>query len=108
MGAPQPLAPDELSRRQAAGEELVLVDVREPEEYELCRIEGSQLVPLGELSVRHSELDPDRPTVLICHHGIRSAGAALALAELGFEELYNLTGGVERWARDVDPSMPRY
>ena len=102
------LLPEDLARRLAAGEDLVLVDVREPGEFALCHIEGSLPLPLGELSVRHTELDPDRPTVLICHHGIRSAHAAAALLELGFEELYNLSGGVERWATDVDPGMPRY
>lgn len=108
MARLEPLAPADLAARLRAGEELVLVDVREPEEFALCRIEGSVPIPLGELAVRHVELDPDAPTVLICHHGIRSASAAAALADLGFEELYNLSGGVERWARDVDPGMPRY
>ncbi|MCP3915580.1 MAG: hypothetical protein GY711_08505 [bacterium] len=63
---------------------------------------------VGELSVRHVELDPDAPTVCICHHGIRSASAAMGLERLGFEAAFNLTGGVDRWAREVDSTMPRY
>ena len=103
-----PLSPLELKARLDAGDEFVLLDVREPEELAICQLPGVTAVPLGELSTRHVELDPDRPTVVICHHGIRSAHAAVALAELGFDELYNLSGGVDRWSRDVDPSFPRY
>ena len=65
------LEPTELRRRLDAGEELVLLDVREEDEWELCRIEGSVWIPMGELSVRHVELDPDRPLVVVCHHGVR-------------------------------------
>jgi rhodanese-related sulfurtransferase len=103
-----PIAPKELAVRLAAGDELVLLDVREDEELELCRITGATHIPMSELSVRHVELDPDRPTVCICHHGIRSASVAAALEGLDFTELYNLTGGVDQWAQDVEPGMARY
>jgi rhodanese-related sulfurtransferase len=103
-----PITPEDLARRLAAGEELVLLDVREPRELTICRIEGSTAIPMSELSVRHVELDPDLPTVCICHHGIRSAHVAAALARLDFAELYNLTGGIDRWAAEVDPAMRRY
>lgn len=102
------LTPAELARRLAAGEDLVLLDVREPEEIAICALPGALGIPLGELAVRHVELDPDRPTVVVCHHGIRSASAAVALEGLDFAEVYNLSGGVDRWAREVDPGMPRY
>jgi rhodanese-related sulfurtransferase len=102
------LTPAELQRRIDAGEDLVLLDVREPAELAICRIEGSVAIPMSELSVRHVELDPDRPTVCICHHGIRSASVAAALAHMEFAEVYNLSGGVERWATDIDPTMQRY
>ncbi len=108
MARLEPIAPRDLHQRLEAGEDLVLLDVREADEFAFCRIEGSVSVPLSELSVRHVELDPDLPTVCICHHGIRSASAAQALAHLGFDELYNLSGGVERWAAELDPRMPRY
>ena len=105
---PQPLDPPELKRRLDAGEKLVLLDVREAVETSVCLIEGSLEIPLSELSVRHVELDPDAATVCICHHGIRSAHAAAALAELGFDALFNLSGGIDRWAAEVEPSMARY
>ena len=106
--APVPLLPRDLAARLAAGEALVLLDVREPEELAICALPGVTHVPLGELAVRHVELDPDAPTVCICHHGVRSAHAAAGLARLGFTRLYNLVGGVDRWAKDVDRSMSRY
>lgn len=108
-GPPQPLSPTELAARLAAGDALVLLDVREPEEIAICALPGITHVPLGELSVRHHELDPDAETVCICHHGVRSASAAAALRHIGFDgPLWNLTGGMDRWSREVDPGMPRY
>lgn len=102
------VGPAEVARRLAAGEDLVLLDVREPEEVELCSIEGSVCIPLGELASRVDELDPERPTVCVCHHGIRSAGAAGLLEMRDFREVMNLTGGIDRWAAEVDAHMPRY
>lgn len=103
-----PIAPVELARRLAAGEDLVLVDVREPRELALCHIAGAVTIPLAELERRLHELDPERPTVCVCHHGVRSAHAAARLAAAGFRELYNLSGGIDRWASEVDPAMRRY
>ena len=85
-----------------------LVDVREPWEVAKCSIEGSRPVPMGEIAARLGELDPDRPTVLICHHGARSMQVALWLAQQGFTEVINLRGGIDAWARSVDPAMPVY
>lgn len=102
------VTPRELQERLARGDELVLLDVREPGEFEFCRIAGSRNVPLSELALRHVELDPEQETVCICHHGIRSASAAAALKRLDFDRVVNLVGGVERWAREIDASMPRY
>ena len=104
----RPLSPPDLKERLDRGDELVLLDVREHGELEICRLPGITHIPLGELSVRHIELDPDAETVCICHHGVRSAHAAAALAQLGFEALWNLSGGIDRWAREVEPGMPRY
>ena len=86
----------------------MLLDVREPFELAICRIEGARHVPLSELGERAGELDPERATVCVCHHGIRSAHAAGMLAERGFRELYNLAGGIERWTVEIDPSLRRY
>lgn len=108
MSAIDAIEPTELRERLARGDELVLVDVREAGELAICRIAGALHVPLSELASRHPELDPARETVLICHHGIRSAHAAAALARSGFERVLNLSGGIDRWAREVDPTMARY
>jgi rhodanese-related sulfurtransferase len=108
MESLQPLSPAELARRRAGGESFVLLDVREPFEWEIGHLQGALHVPLGELTRRVGELDPAAPTVCICHHGQRSARAAAWLASQGFERVYNLSGGVERWSLEVDPNMPRY
>lgn len=102
------LTPKELHGRIASGETLVLLDVREPHEVEICALGGSVHIPMGELGRRHVELDPSAPTVCICHHGVRSAHVAAALERLGFSKLFNLSGGIDRWAEDVERTMARY
>ena len=86
----------------------LLVDVREPREHAICQIPGSELMPLGSIPARMSELPKDRDLVFICHHGNRSQRAALWLEQQGYTRLHNLVGGVEGWATDVDPAMARY
>lgn len=86
----------------------VLVDVREPWECAICRLAGCVPVPLAVLPSRLPELDPDVPTVVVCHHGGRSLQAALFLERNGFSSVYNLAGGIDAWSRDVDPSLPKY
>lgn len=86
----------------------LLVDVRESWEFRYCHIEGSILLPLGQLSTRLTELEPDGEFVMICHLGVRSYRAGLILDQAGFSNVYNLQGGVEAWARDVDPAMRKY
>ncbi len=87
----------------------LLLDVREGWEFQQCRIEGSQLMPMGHVRGEAHELDPDRETIVICHHGIRSFSVARFLEnELGFTNVVNLAGGVAAWAREVDPGMPTY
>jgi adenylyltransferase/sulfurtransferase len=87
---------------------FVLVDVREPYEYEICSIPGSHLIPLGELPSRLSELDSADEIVLQCKGGTRSARALHILQEAGFRKLYNLEGGITAWAEQVDPTVPKY
>jgi rhodanese-related sulfurtransferase len=107
--APKSLSPKDLAARLERGDELVLLDVREHGEVAICALPGITHIPLGELSVRLSELDLDAETVCICHHGIRSASAAAALHQIGFDgQLWNLTGGMDRWSTEVDPSARRY
>ena len=99
-----------LSERLSRGDEFLLLDVREPQEFETARIEGAVLVPLGELEARVGELSEwrDRRVVAQCHHGGRSAAACRILAEAGFTNVANLVGGIEAWSLTVDPAVPRY
>jgi rhodanese-related sulfurtransferase len=101
------VTPRELKARLDAGERPVLLDVRERWEFDLARIEGSKLVPMSELERRFPELDPAAETVVICHHGLRSAHVTQALNRAGFSKVINLEGGLEAYA-DVDDSVPRY
>ena len=101
------IAPRELKTRLDAGERPVLLDVRERWEFELARLEGSKLVPLSELERRFSQLDPAAETVVICHHGVRSAYVTQALQRAGFPEVANLEGGLDAYA-EVDDSVTRY
>ncbi|MFZ4528134.1 MAG: rhodanese-like domain-containing protein [Undibacterium curvum] len=86
----------------------VLLDVREPWEYETCHISGAQLMPMQTVPVRANELDPDAVIVCICHHGGRSMQVANFLERQGYSQVINLTGGVHAWAAQVDPAMPTY
>lgn len=104
----QSIRPAELKARLDAGDDLVLLDVRQPEELEICRLDEVVNIPLDQLPSRFGELDPDAEIVCICHHGMRSGNAAAFLAERDFASLVNLTGGVDAWATEVDPAMARY
>jgi len=91
-----------------SGEAFVLLDVREPHEYQICRIPGSVLIPLGELPRRVNELDPAAEMVVHCKSGIRSAKAIEFLKQAGFRKLQNLAGGILAWSDKVDPTVPKY
>jgi adenylyltransferase/sulfurtransferase len=114
-GAPGPrdelpgdLTVKELRDRLARGEELVLVDVREPFEWEIARLPGATLAPLGTLASRLGSFDRERTVVLYCHTGRRSLEARSLLVRAGFPRVQNLRGGIDAWSREVDPSVPRY
>ncbi len=98
----------ELKQRLDAGEDLPIIDVREPHEWAICRIEGAKLVPLASLSERLHEFDSSRTYVMQCRSGVRSAKAISQLRKAGFRRLLNLKGGVLAWAQEVDPSLPTY
>ncbi|KAA9333705.1 rhodanese-like domain-containing protein [Adhaeribacter soli] len=103
------ITPKQLKEKLAAGENLQLIDVREPDEFEICKIEASQLIPLGEIPGRVGEVDKTRPVVVICHHGFRSAQAIQYLSQrFGYDNLLNLKGGIHEWALQVDPGMQVY
>jgi len=102
------ISPGELKAKLDRKDKFVLVDVREPYEYEICSIPGSKLIPLGELPARLSELDSADDIVLHCKVGGRSAKALRVLQEAGFRKLNNLKGGIAAWSEEVDPSVPKY
>lgn len=85
-----------------------LLDVREPWEVQICGIPGAAHVPMRQIPARAGELDPDQDVVVICHHGARSMQVALFLERSGYSKVHNLAGGVDSWAKTVDPSMPVY
>lgn len=99
---------EELKRRLDRGEDLFVLDVRNPPEFQICRIPGSTLLPLPELPQRLRELDPNREMVVHCKSGMRSAKAIAFLQQQGFTKLKNLKGGILAWADSVDPGMPKY
>lgn len=86
----------------------LLLDVREPWEWQTARIEGARHIPMRELPARLGELDPGRAVVAVCHHGARSMQVAMFLERNGFAEVHNLQGGVDAWSRAVDPAVPLY
>ena len=98
---------EELKRRLDAGEDLFVLDVREPHEYQICNI-GGHLIPLGDLPKRVSELDSSREIVAHCRSGVRSAKAVNFLQQAGFKKVHNLAGGILAWADRVAPTMPKY
>ena len=98
----------ELKRKMDACEPFELIDVREPFEYEIARIDGAKLIPLGEIAERVNELQRERPIVVHCHSGQRSAQAVRLLQQRGFANLYNLEGGIDAWSDQIDPSVPKY
>lgn len=102
------ITPKELKERLDKGDELVLLDVREPWEYSLAKIEGSTLIPLGTLPQSMDKLDRGAEIIAYCHHGMRSADAAQFLLQQGFPVVKNLVGGIDAWSLQVDPAVPRY
>lgn len=91
-----------------AGSDVLLLDVREPWEYEHCHLEGSLHIPMGQIPNRHQELNQNQEIVVVCHHGMRSLQVAQYLEKIGFKNVSNLNGGIDAWAREVDPDMPVY
>ena len=103
------ISPVELAARLAAGDQLHLIDVRDPMEFDYCHLPGSTLVPLDELPQRTADVPAAGPVVLVCHHGVRSAQALAYLQQRhGHDNLLNLRGGIDAWSLEVDPTVPRY
>jgi rhodanese-related sulfurtransferase len=102
------ITPQALKERLDRGERPVLVDVRQDWETKLCRLDNSVHIPIEEIEFRTEELNPEDDIVVYCHQGVRSAAVANYLRQLGFKRAVNLAGGLDSWARSVDPSMRRY
>ncbi len=102
------IRPGELAAMLSGDNKPQVIDVREPWEYAICRIPDSTHLPMGEITRRHGEIDPNRPVVCVCHHGMRSLQVAVFLARQGFTDVINLSGGIDAWAREVDPACPKY
>ena len=106
----QQITPSDLAAwlADAGRDKPVLLDVREPWEFEKARIEGAQLVPMRDIQSRIAEIDPDKEVVAFCHLGGRSMQVALFLERQGFTRVHNLLGGIDAWSRTVDPKVPLY
>lgn len=102
------ILPAQLSERLGRGERPVILDVRESEEIAIAPFPAAIHIPMSEIPSRAAELDPEAETIVVCHHGIRSAQVVMYLARLGFERVCNLTGGIDLWSTTVDPAVPRY
>lgn len=104
------VTPRQVRAKLAAGDDVVLIDCRTPQEHAVARIEGAELVPLQEVGSRLSELEEyaDREVVTFCHHGGRSLRLAAVLRQHGFENVKSMAGGIDLWSQDVDSSVPRY
>jgi rhodanese-related sulfurtransferase len=98
----------ELKRRHDAGDDVVLLDVREPDEVATASIPWATVVPMREVPARMSEIPRDKPLVVMCHHGGRSERVAQFLEANGYQNAINLVGGIDAWSLSVDPSVPRY
>jgi rhodanese-related sulfurtransferase len=100
----------DLAKHLANGQAVLLIDVRQPWENQLAALPNSVLIPLNELAQRSWEISADVPTMIVvyCHHGIRSLSAGAFLERLGFTNVHSLSGGIDAWSCEVDPTVPRY
>ena len=97
-----------LKARLDRGDDVFILDVREPDEVFVAPFPRATHIPMRDVPSRLAELDPERETVVVCHHGVRSALVAMHLARMGFEHVLNLAGGIDAWSALVDPTVPRY
>ena len=98
----------ELQKKKKAGELFLLIDVREPWEYQTCKIEGATLIPMRAIPANLQQLDVDQDVICYCHHGQRSLDVAAWLRAQGVKTAQSLAGGIERWSLEIDPTVPRY
>lgn len=103
------ISPEELKPLLDVESDVVVLDVREPWEFEVAKLQGSKHIPMGDVPARfNQELDPEDHIVVVCHHGVRSMNVTAWLRQQGFEKVQSLRGGIDRWAREIDPKVPIY
>ena len=103
------ISPSQVKALQQRGESFTLLDVREPWEFEASHLEGTTLIPMGDIPARaHQELDPEQHIVVMCHHGVRSLSVTNWLRQQGFEAAQSVAGGIDAWSCSVDAKVPRY
>jgi rhodanese-related sulfurtransferase len=102
------ITPVEVKQRLERGEKLTLIDVREPWEFDICKIEGAKLIPMGTVPANLQALDTDDEIVVYCHRGMRSLDVTVWLRGQGVGRAKSLAGGIERWSLEIDPNVPRY
>ncbi len=103
------ITPEALKSLRDAGNDVTVLDVRESWEYQLAKIEGSKHIAMGDVPARfNQELDPEDHIVIVCHHGVRSMNVTAWLRQQGFEKVQSLQGGIDRWSRQIDSSVPVY
>ena len=104
----QSITPQEVIKRLEVGKRFRFIDVREPQEYAVARVAEAELLPLTRFNEWIDRLSPDEETVVMCHHGIRSANVCLYLMRNGFQKVFNLEGGIDSWSLEADETVPRY
>ena len=102
------ILPREVKQRLDKGEKMLLVDVREPHEFALCKIDGAVLIPMGTIPANLQKLDTDEDVICFCHHGMRSMDVANWLRAQGVKSAKSMAGGIDRWSLEIDPNVPRY
>lgn len=111
MDWPLELSPQELRSVLEKGEKVALIDVREPQEYAVARIEEFQLMPMQTVPAQLQKLQTlsaEKPIAILCHHGVRSLNVAMWLRQQGIANCFSVSGGIDRWSQEIDPGVPRY
>lgn len=111
MESPLEMTPQQVASRLKSDKPPLLLDVREPQEFALCRIEGSELVPMNTVPAELQRLEAladEADLITICHHGVRSLQVVHWLRQQGLENCFSMTGGIDRWSAEIDPAVPRY
>jgi rhodanese-related sulfurtransferase len=102
------ITPTELKQRLDGRQKLLLIDVREPHEYQICKIDGATLIPMRTIPANLQQLDTDDEVICYCHHGVRSLDVVVWLQGQGVATARSLAGGIDRWSLEIDPRVPRY